>query len=171
MSDREKESDIEIEEHLPFQIRSWRMERVGWAVMLTLAVLGLLGVFGRGPLSDARVESPDARLSLHYERFTRRGSASVLEVEFDHVRSEDDSLGTVWFDREFLDGLQIHGITPEPAESESDGDRLVFSFHRSESGARTTVMFDVVAERIGIQWGVIGAGSGPGVRFRQIVYP
>lgn len=168
---RRVSSELGIEEDIESQRREWAIERIGWAGMALVVVLGLAGVFGGGPLSGAEVSTPDARLTLRYQRFTRHGAPSTLEVEFDHARSEDDSLATVWFDREFLDGVQVQGIIPEPVESEMDEDRVIFAFSRDESAARAAVVFDIVADRMGARAGMIGAGSGSGVRFRQFVYP
>ena len=163
--------DLELEEDIRHHRTAWRVERAGWFVMATLAILALGGVFGEGPLSGASVTTPDARLTLHYERFTRYQSASEFEIEFDHARAEDDTVATVWFGREFLEGFRIESITPEPVETESDGERVMFSFARDETSARVSVVFTVMAEERGARGGVVGTGSGTGVRFRQIVYP
>ena len=163
--------DLELDEDMPHQRIAWRVERFGWIVMVVLVALALLGIFGEGPLSGATVATPDARLNLRYERFTRYQSASEFEVEFDHARAEDDTVATVWFDREFLEGFRIESITPEPVETESDGERVMFSFARDESSARVSVVFAVMAEERGSRAGIVGAGNGSGVRFRQIVFP
>lgn len=172
MAGKKDSPRIELDQDLVEQRTEWRVERVGWVAMAAVIFLALAGLLGRGgPLSSGEVSSPDARLHMRYERFTRHGAPSQMRVEFDHARSEDDTLATVWFDREFLDGVQIQSIEPEPVESETDGERLLFAFRRDESSERVAVAFDIIPEQIGVRSGIVGAGGSPGARFRQIVYP
>ena len=56
-------------EDMRFQRRSWIAERVGWAVLIVLALIGLIGAFGTGPLSWQTASG--GSLSVEYERFQR----------------------------------------------------------------------------------------------------
>lgn len=171
MSSRKRNGRLEVEEHFEHQRTGWLVERIGWVGMAVIIVLGLAGVFGRGPVSWAAVSPPDARFAFRYERFTRHGSPTQLHVEFDHARAEDDTLARVWFDREYLDGLQLQSITPEPVDSESDGDRVTYSFRRADTSERAVVVFDVITDRIGRNAGIVGVPDAAGVAFRQLVFP
>lgn len=45
--------ELEIEEDLDFQRRMWRLQQIGWALLVLVVVAALLGLFGKGPLSRA----------------------------------------------------------------------------------------------------------------------
>lgn len=80
MSER-SHSSIEITEDLSFQRRAWIMQRVAWTIMLLLTIAALLGAFGRGTLSSARVTSPGSVMSAEYERFARLYSRNTWKLE------------------------------------------------------------------------------------------
>ncbi|HET8720461.1 MAG TPA: hypothetical protein VFM24_00430, partial [Nitrospira sp.] len=47
---------IQFDQDLRFQERIWRIERVGWLAMAAILFAAVLGLFGRGLLSQASVE-------------------------------------------------------------------------------------------------------------------
>jgi hypothetical protein len=48
--------DLEVEQDLDFQQRTWALERAGWIVMLLIIAAALAGFFGGGPLSPTTSE-------------------------------------------------------------------------------------------------------------------
>ena len=56
---------------------AWRAERVAWCVMALVLLATLLGAFGDGPLSDARVGSPRT-FTVEYDRLLRSSSPALL---------------------------------------------------------------------------------------------
>jgi hypothetical protein len=162
---------LDLDQDLAFQERSWRVERiVGWG-MVVLVVAALLGLLGAGPLSRAEVTS-DA-LQLQYPRFSRVQSSETLKVRIgaDAVRDRETRL---WVDRRYLDDSRIESILPPPVRVEAAPDRLVLAFAVAEPGRPLEVTLTLQPERIGVLRGALGlesAAAGPGLAFRQVVYP
>ena len=61
-----------VEEDMPLQLRVWRIERAGWYALLLLVMLALLGLFSKGPLSDATVTGSLGHLQVYDQRQWRR---------------------------------------------------------------------------------------------------
>ena len=51
-------TSLQIEEDLPLQERTWRFQRVGWAIMGLLLLSALAGLFANGPLSWGKAQDP-----------------------------------------------------------------------------------------------------------------
>lgn len=63
--------------------REWRLERIGWGLLLVFLLLGALGIFGGGPLSGTTVvleSSEGARFVVAYEKWDRRNHVSTMTV-------------------------------------------------------------------------------------------
>ncbi|HEV2128712.1 MAG TPA: hypothetical protein VGR22_08850, partial [Thermomicrobiales bacterium] len=72
--------DLEVDEDIEFQEREWKVQRVGWALMLVVIVLALVGLFGTGPLSAVEREADDGTLVLEYQRFVRHGGRTTFSI-------------------------------------------------------------------------------------------
>ncbi|HYF62909.1 MAG TPA: hypothetical protein VD886_08865 [Herpetosiphonaceae bacterium] len=160
----------ENEEFLPdqdleFQRRSWVVQRIAWGIMAAVAVAGLAGVFGSGPVSQARAGA--GGLSVEYQSFARFQAATTLRVHLDAAAIQDGT-AAIRIDQAYLERFEIVDIIPEPAASSIDGAAVVYSFTIGGSG---DVVFNLKPERIGGAVAAIGAASGETVRVEQFVYP
>ena len=62
----------------------WALQRIGWAVMALVVLVGLVGLFGTGPLSRATAGEEEAPLFVEeYERFARFMLPTTLRVRLD----------------------------------------------------------------------------------------
>lgn len=105
-----------VRENVQLQTRQWRLERVGFLVMLLIIVLCLLGLFSGGPLSQVQQRTASGDLQVDYQRFLRNGATTTLVVT---VRSQAGAEALVQFDGELLDSGQIETLVPEPVASAS----------------------------------------------------
>lgn len=81
MANTQRVGDLELDQDIDFQRRSWAVQRVGWGVMALVALAALLGLFGPGPINNAITGSKEAPLWLEYKRFGRfQTSAMLLRV-------------------------------------------------------------------------------------------
>jgi hypothetical protein len=162
--------DLEIDQDLAFQRRSWTVQRVGWVVIGVLLVLALAGLLGSGPLSRQQVELPGL-LRLEYERFTRYQTPHTLTVRL-QPGATSAAEARVWVDRRYLEGTKVEAITPSPLRVEAAADRLVYIFAMSRPGDPVTIAFTLQSEELGPRSGRVGlGGAGPVAPFRQFVYP
>jgi hypothetical protein len=166
MADAEQELDID--QDLEFQRRDWTFERVGWIAMLLLIVGALVGLFGDGPLSKAERVTADQSLRVEYDRFERHGNDAKLTV-FVRRDSAAGAAVSLWVNDEFLRGVQLEHIEPEPVRQVSVGDRTLFDIAVAGDSARLTFAFrpkDVGSRRL--ELGLMGREP---LSVKQFVYP
>ena len=160
--------DIDVDEQ--FQRREWRAERVGWALMLALVIAGMLGVFGEGWLSQTSTEVVGGRLRVDYERIARHGSPASLRVAL-APGAVATGVALVWLDREYLEGVEVEGIEPQPDASWVARDRVVFAVRLSNPADSAYVTFTLTPDDFWSRSVRVGLDGGPSVAFRQFVLP
>ena len=107
--------DLEIEEDLAFQDRSWRAQRVAWVLMSCLLVLAMLGLFGTGPLSSATVGEPGAPIWVEYERFGKFRDRMTVRVHLGPGAARGAE-ARVWLDRAHQEAFRVEGVTSVSAD-------------------------------------------------------
>ncbi|HVE78771.1 MAG TPA: hypothetical protein VNA89_07910 [Gemmatimonadaceae bacterium] len=150
--------------------REWRVQRVGWVVMALLVAAALAGAFGRGPLAEAKVRSPSGLLEVDYQRLTRHESSAAIDVAIDAARLPTRE-ARLWVDREYLSGVSLDRVVPEPERSETGRDRvtMVFPIASGERTARVQLQM-----KVGDPWLRrirMGVEGGDSVEVTQFVYP
>ena len=97
------------------QDRPWelRAQRLGWGVFLLLILAALAGLLGHGPFSRTQAGDAASALRVAYNRFERYQGPTELQL---HLKPEAlrDGKFRVWIGRDFLDGVEIERIEPEP---------------------------------------------------------
>ena len=170
MEERPHSGDLELEEDLDFERRSWIIERIGWAVMVAVAFAALAGLLGPGPLSDTTAGAQGGRLRLEYPRFGRSGAPSILRVHLGPNTNQQEVV-RVWLSRDYLEDIHIQGISPPPERVEAGPEQLTYVFLVSEPSRPTAVTFSVKPGRFGRQRGCMGLANGPTLCFGQFIYP
>lgn len=166
MSALQRVGDLEIAHDVEFQQKSWRVQRVGWIIMTLLIVGALLGVFGgEGLLNAVSAGEQGDALTLQHRRFERVLNLSHVQIEVNGAQGE----ARVWISHDYLDSVQIDGITPQPEESIGGEGRTTFVFRVDGGNARIT--FDVKPQRVGALSGQIGVEGGTIYDLQQFIYP
>lgn len=171
MSKPDRIGSIEISQDLEFQARSWRVQRVGWMVMLGLAAGGLLGLFGNGVLASASTGTAEEGVVVKYQRFLRAGGDQQLDFEVTSTAMKADSVMRLWISRDWLSGNQITRIIPQPAGEHVHPDRIVYDFRVGDPASAVTVRFALDAKKFGVRQWRGGVEDGPSLSFRQLAYP
>jgi len=161
---------LEIDTDEEFQRREWRVERVGWGLMLALVVAGILGLFGEGWLAQTSTEVVGNRLRVDYERIARHGSPATLRVAL-APGAISTGVALVWVDREYLEGVDVHGIAPQPDASWIARDRVVFAVRIDNPADSAYVTFSITPDNFWSRPVRVGLDGGPSVAFRQFVLP
>ncbi|GGC66943.1 hypothetical protein GCM10011504_51160 [Siccirubricoccus deserti] len=159
-----------MEADLPFQHRSWQVERLSWAMLLVLVAAGLLGIFGgSGPLVAATALTPDEAIRLRYERVQRLLLRTTLLVEL--PRARPDGQLELRLGPEMLEGWEIHGTMPSAVVSRSGSDGVTLVFETAPAGAGTTIRLMVEPRRVGVRRLSVAAGDGPPSRPAVLIWP
>ncbi|HLV16596.1 MAG TPA: hypothetical protein VKY70_03940 [Pseudomonas sp.] len=155
-----------IDDDITFQRKVWRMERIGWGLLLLLVLLTALGLFSEGPLSDRRAVSADGSLEVRYPRFLRRGSRSSLEIS---LHGLPGAALEVVLAPPFLTTHVVETLQPLPLQSSSDQGGLKLVVVADQAG-RAKVHFVLRPDRAGSTRLHIRHGS-QSLRLWQYIYP
>jgi hypothetical protein len=160
----------ELKQDLPFQHRTWMIQRCGWGAMVLILLAACLGLFGRGPLSETTAGDPSAPLSFDYERFGRYQSEMTLRL---HVQERARSNGTVriWLSNNYLSKVHIAHIMPTPETGEISPTGMTYVFRQTGSELPADIILDLQAQKIGVISGQIGLDDSHTLHFRQWIYP
>ncbi|MEM5776356.1 MAG: hypothetical protein AAGU05_15240 [Anaerolineaceae bacterium] len=169
MSPVKKVGSLEIVEDLKFQKWEWDFERAGWVVMAVLVLLGVLGLFGDGRISQAEQTSPGG-LKISYERFERRTNPTLLELEFPPEAVQNGQLHW-WINREYVKRVQVDGIFPDPEQVETTADRIIYTVNVPDAAGPILVKLNVSAEKSGRLPVEIGWLDGDTLQFNQFIFP
>ncbi|HEX2142034.1 MAG TPA: hypothetical protein VHK28_07155 [Candidatus Limnocylindria bacterium] len=161
--------DLEVEQDLAFQRREWIAERIGWTAMLVLAVAGVLGLFGTGPLAAAEARGGNGLL-VDYGRFERFNAPAELIFEVPAQGIAEDGTFSLALARDYLDDVEVEQVTPEPDRVRADGEWLTFSF-ASATPQTVTVVFHLQHDRIGPTELRVRLGDGEPMAIGQFIYP
>jgi hypothetical protein len=159
-----------METDLPFQHKSWQVERLSWIMLLALVAAGLLGIFGgSGPLVAATASSPDDALRLRYQRLQRLLLRTTLLVEL--PRARPDGRLELRLGPEMLEDWEIHGTMPSAVVSRSGSSGVTLVFEAAPAGPGTIIRLKVEPRRVGVHRLSVAAGDGPPSRPAVLIWP
>lgn len=153
-----------VQENMPLQIVGWRVERIGWYLLLGLMVLALSGVFARGPFGMKTVSS-DA-LQVTYPRFARYGAPVTLVVR--NLADSSRPALSVTLANEWVEGFSFESIQPAPQASLYGREGLHLRFLAVSGPGQ--VVFRLKADAFGRVTGWLSAGD-QRVELSTFVYP
>jgi hypothetical protein len=144
------------------------IQRIGWIAMAAAILAGVLGLLGPGPLNDRVAGHKGSALWVDYKRFGRFQAPLSMEV---HAGPSAAGLLHLWLNRDYVQGLQLKQVFPEPARSEVGANRFRLTFPISEPTADAIVTFTFEPEQIGSFHGIVGIEGGVTVELDQFIYP
>lgn len=163
-----KKRTLQVNEDIRFQARDWFAQRVGWALLATLLLAGLLGLLGSGPLS--RVTRGDGHgLTVEYERFVRHSAPTTMTLTIaPGVLSGDEMRITMG--REYLVAHDLQRMVPEPDRTLVADDTVTFVFN-VQPRARIKVRLRIEPDAMGSHGTTVRLDDGPPVTVAQFTYP
>lgn len=166
----QKIGDLEINQDLKFEKRSWKAERIAWAIGLLILLAALLGFLGPGPLGKATAASSDKSISLDYYRMERYSAPVELRVDVDGKLAKDGEL-RLWIHRRFVESIEIKHIDPKPDSVEISGERFVYVFKAADAPAILKIFFHIEPNKFGKTQAQLGVVNGPELQFSQFYLP
>lgn len=146
------------------------MQRLGWALLGLIVVAAVAGLLGPGPLSSTTRSAPSWQVEIEYARFAHNRADMTLEF---HLKSDPErpEPAQVWISAEYLAGVTVQQIVPEPQDWTAGGDGVVLTFPVRDRGASVHVQMEIRPSQMGLLHGAIGVPGRQPVKFWQLVYP
>jgi hypothetical protein len=162
--------DLEINQDLAVQHRTWAIQRIGWTAMALLVAAALCGLFGSGPLARTTVTDSRDVMQVEYDRFGRYEGNLLLRFTIAPSAVRDDSF-TLWMDRAYWTRLAVRHITPQPITSSTALDGVNYVFSIGTRHVPAVVTFHVRPESLGSLEAHLRLNDQSTIRFRQFIYP
>jgi len=166
----QKTGDLEINQDLNFERRSWRVERIAWVVAAIILVAALLGFLGPGPLGKATAASPDKSISLAYYRMERHQAPVEWRLQIDGKLVSQGEL-RLWVHRRFAEVIGTMQIEPEPESVEIEDERFVYAFKAVKPPPIIKIFFRFEPNKVGRTPAQLGVVDGPAIQFSQFYLP
>jgi hypothetical protein len=125
-----------VYEDTRFQNISWALQRVGWTVVVLIALTALTGVLSHGYLSNAVARQNASPLTVSYERFQRMTVLYRFDIAM--PRSVEDEI-RLTFNKAFWDLYEIDSVQPQPARSHSSDGAFTLTFDAAEGSFNAVV--------------------------------
>ena len=139
--------EIAVGEDLEFQQRWWKFERAIWWLFGVLVILDVLGCFGRGPVANAKLQTPDGSMDIKYERIERLGTPSMMTIQFGGSAIRDGKVELL-VSESLVEELGTQRVIPQPAMSKVGNGKILYSFPASTYPA--TVQLGLAPTRAGM---------------------
>lgn len=135
---------------MPPPVDLGRLRRARWGrrsfftVLCAFLLAGLLGALGVRT-TDISTTGAGYELTVHYATITRGGLATPWSVEVRHPGGFPAETVTLATTAAYFDIFDENGLDPDPAESVSDGERIIWTF-AAPAGDTLSVSFDARTE-------------------------
>ncbi len=157
--------ELDIDEDLVLERRTWAFERTGWLFMLLFVLAALLGFTGRGgiaTINDQTAGSKAAGIEVKYERFLRREAPANLQVRLYGQENQ------VRFSKEFYEKVRVEQVVPEPELVHVTDESIIYTFEKEAEQA--LLAFYLKPQKSGSLHITI-ANSNTQLNLSQFVYP
>lgn len=158
-----------IDEDLEFQRRTWRVQRLGWGVLLVTLAVALSGVLGNGPLATAEAAGGGGGLTVEFDRFARADAPTSLALRA-AARAAPAETIVIELSRDWLRAIRLEAVIPEPQRVVAAGERIAYEFE-VVPGDAVEVRFQIQYDEAGLHEAEARIAGDLPARFRQVVYP
>lgn len=162
----DRDADYPIEEYMAFQRREWISERIGWCLLILIALVALSGLLAYGPLSRAHATDTSHRLSIEYDRFERITVATHLTLRV----AAPTAPFAIRLGSDFTSHFELDSVEPRPQRSTQGRDGLVLTFDPPPGGDFTAVLW-YRPRRAGLVEFSAALDAEPLLRRNIVIYP
>jgi hypothetical protein len=163
-----RDPELQLEDDPALEERLKLARKIGWTIFTLILIAALLGLLGRGPLSEKRVG--DASAYVEFQRFDHYEAPTRLLIGFDEEPARSDKL-RVAIERRYLKNVLIDEITPHPFSTESTEDAVVFIFALAGDRPKGEIWLDLKGTTFGWSKGQVTIGSAKPLAVEQFFFP
>jgi hypothetical protein len=161
---------MDIDQDLYAQERLWRAQKVGRFIWAAVLLLGLIGIFGGGPVSQAIAKDADDILEVEYQRFAHIDTSDVFELRLGRGAAIGGKVH-LWIDADFLEQNPVQRFTPEPVASRLENNRAVFEFDAADNLEIAKIVLETESSKAGMKTVAMGLLGGSEIRFWKFFWP
>lgn len=154
-------TELEIKEELDLHERGWKIQKVGWTLIILTMVVGLLGLFGEGILSRQHLQS--GNIEAEYDRFFRYESEMKIRIE-----STNEPIASISIPQQYLKEFRIESFVPEPEKNTATGNDITYSF---SSGKNHIVDIYLIPKNFGTINGTMKVNGANQIPLNHFIYP
>jgi hypothetical protein len=161
--------ELEIDEDLKLEHRTWTVQRVSWWLMLFIVLAALLGFTGRGGLpgiSTIKTASASQTIEVEYQHFLRSKTEDELNVKLTKLTTTSPTLS---FSKDFVEKVQVEQIVPEPETVQTGPDGITYTFSTTQSESH--IVFYTVPLKPGNLHITMRGPDNATLSFSQFVFP
>lgn len=113
---------LDLNEKINDHILGWKIQRVGWVIMLLIILAGTTGIYGSGPFSY-RKQIISGNI-LQYEFFLRYQSETQIKFKL----TNQTGITSIGIPIDYMNSFEVKHITPQPIESRIANKQLLYFF-------------------------------------------
>jgi hypothetical protein len=121
---------LELDEDIKMHLIGWKIQQIGWGLMALFFMLGAIGLFGSGFISNRSIRSNN--IIVEYEHFGRYEANTKIVVLF-----PSDTLSIISIPQLYLNQIKLHQVLPEPKEIKMEKGNYIMSFAGLREGRIT----------------------------------
>lgn len=162
-------NELEIDEDVAFEHKTWTFQRVSWVVLLLIIIAALLGFTGRGGLpgiNTMKEASASQNIELEYNRFLRNQVSEELKVHLKGIQSTSTAIA---FSKDFYDKLRVEQVVPEPAQVQVGAKSITYTFDTPHPESH--IIFYTKPMKTGMLDVTVQGPENEAVAISQYVYP
>lgn len=116
--------DLPIDEKIELHKKGWKVQKIGWAFIFLIMLLGLLGFYGEGIMSEKVLTAGE--IHVEYDQLYRyEKEMKVL------ITADAGNIQTVTIPQQYIQQFKISSIVPQPQASHMEGDEIIYQFSGS----------------------------------------
>ena len=162
--------DLEINQDLGAQQKTWTIQRIGWGGMALIVLAALGGAFGSGPLARTDITDDQQTFRLLYDRLGRYEGEVNLRLVLPPETTKTGRV-TIEIDRTYWLNHAVEHITPEPLISSIGLDGFRYIFEINAPFAPAVIAFRLRPKCLGALDGRIRINDNGLLQFHQFIFP
>lgn len=156
-----KGKTLDINQDLPFEKATWTFQKIGFTAFLGIVLASILGFTGGAGPYNIKTDRVNT-VQVEYQPYARVLTPTSMVISLQNTSE-------FWLDNNFVNIHEIESIAPEPLETITTGDRILYRFRPNTTKSYHIVM-NLHPQKPGKYSGVIGQGNNQ-VQINQFIYP